>query len=133
MEQADVLIDPFRPGVMERLNLGPEVFLGDSASGIKGVNHKLVYARLVGFSRTGGYSFLRYVNPVVQANKLISQVRTRIWQVGPSAAPGTLLSRADIPSHPGHDLNYLAVSGALSVRLAPSMDPTLVLNSSYSS
>ncbi|KAF7372054.1 Acyl-CoA dehydrogenase [Mycena venus] len=25
---ADILIDPFRPGVMERLGLGPEVFLG---------------------------------------------------------------------------------------------------------
>ena len=113
---------------MERLKLGPEVFFGDSALGTKGVNHKLIYARLVGFSRTGGYSFMKCANPVVQANKLISQVHISIWQVGLNEAPETLLSEADIPSHPGHDLNYLALSGALSVRLAPSVDPMLVLN-----
>lgn len=39
---ADVLIDPFRPGVLERLGLGPGVFLRD------GLNKKLVYARLSG-------------------------------------------------------------------------------------
>ena len=49
LQRADVLIDPFRPGVMERLGLGPEVFLGEN-----GANPKLVYARLVGFPRTGG-------------------------------------------------------------------------------
>ena len=48
VERADVLIDPFRPGVMERLSLGPEVFFGE-----RGANGRLVYARLVGFSRTG--------------------------------------------------------------------------------
>ncbi|RDB26373.1 Alpha-methylacyl-CoA racemase [Hypsizygus marmoreus] len=48
---ADVLIDPFRPGVMERLGLGPEVFLGDGEK--KGLNEKLIYARIVGFPRTG--------------------------------------------------------------------------------
>ena len=48
VERADVLIDPFRPGVMERLGLGPEVFLGE-----RGANGRLVYAWLVGFSRTG--------------------------------------------------------------------------------
>ena len=45
---ADVLIDPFRPGVMERLGLGPDVFLGED-----GTNNRIVYARLVGFARTG--------------------------------------------------------------------------------
>lgn len=44
VEQADVLIDPFRPGVLERLGLGPEVFLDES----KGTNVRLIYARLVG-------------------------------------------------------------------------------------
>lgn len=43
LAKADVLIDPFRPGVMERLGLGPEVFLGDS-----GLNKRLVYARIAG-------------------------------------------------------------------------------------
>jgi len=44
---ADVLIDPFRPGVMERLGLGPEVFLG--GNGLTGLNEKLIYARMVGY------------------------------------------------------------------------------------
>lgn len=41
--QADVLIDPFRPGVMERLGLGPDVFLSEG-----GLNKRLVFARLAG-------------------------------------------------------------------------------------
>lgn len=67
VEYADVLIDPFRPGVMERLKLGPEVFLGESASRTKvmGANEKLIYARMVGFPRTGGCSFLRWRIPCV--------------------------------------------------------------------
>ena len=40
---SDVLIDPFRPGVLERIGLGPDVFLG-----AKGVNERLVYARIIG-------------------------------------------------------------------------------------
>jgi len=48
---ADVVIDPYRPGVLERLGLGPELFLGDGQG--KGLNEKLIYARLVGFPRTG--------------------------------------------------------------------------------
>lgn len=48
VRRADVLLDPFRPGVMERLGLGPEVFLGEGKE-----NGRLVYARIVGFSRTG--------------------------------------------------------------------------------
>ena len=40
---ADVLIDPFRPGVMERLGLGPDAFLGKN-----GLNPKLIYTRIVG-------------------------------------------------------------------------------------
>ncbi|EAU85506.2 alpha-methylacyl-CoA racemase [Coprinopsis cinerea okayama7 len=43
---ADVIIDPFRPGVMERLGLGPEVFLGDGTKA--GLNERLIYARIVG-------------------------------------------------------------------------------------
>ncbi|PPQ90997.1 hypothetical protein CVT25_013922 [Psilocybe cyanescens] len=51
ISSADVLIDPFRPGVLERLGLGPELFLGDGTR--KGLNKKLIYARIVGFPRTG--------------------------------------------------------------------------------
>ncbi|CAE6510899.1 unnamed protein product [Rhizoctonia solani] len=43
ISKSHVLIDPFRPGVMENLGLGPEVFLGSQA-----INPRLVYARLVG-------------------------------------------------------------------------------------
>ena len=43
--KADVLIEGFRPGVTERLGLGPE----DCAN----VNDKLVYARMTGWGQTG--------------------------------------------------------------------------------
>ncbi|CAE6437217.1 unnamed protein product [Rhizoctonia solani] len=48
ISKSHVLIDPFRPGVMENLGLGPEVFLGSQA-----MNPRLIYARLVGFDRHG--------------------------------------------------------------------------------
>ncbi|QUC19585.1 uncharacterized protein UV8b_03826 [Ustilaginoidea virens] len=63
---ADVLIDPFRPGVLEKLGLGPDELLG--------INPRLIYGRLTGFRRDGRY--------------------------------------ADMA---GHDINYLAVSGVLSL------------------
>jgi alpha-methylacyl-CoA racemase len=44
---ADVVIDPFRPGVMEKLGLGPEIFLGNNGSEA-GLNKRLIYARLAG-------------------------------------------------------------------------------------
>ncbi|KAI0339502.1 CoA-transferase family III [Trametopsis cervina] len=78
IERADVLIDPFRPGVMERLGLGPDVFLGDG-----GRNTRLVYARLAGFAHT---------------------------------------DRA------GHDLNYLAQSGVLSMFPGTASKPAFPLN-----
>ncbi|KAJ7593029.1 CoA-transferase family III domain-containing protein [Mycena floridula] len=72
ISQADILIDPFRPGVLERLGLGPELFLGD---GVKdGLNPRLIYARIVGFPRTGPHKDMA-----------------------------------------GHDINYLAISGVLSM------------------
>ncbi|CAO3643805.1 unnamed protein product [Mucor hiemalis] len=43
--KADVLLDPFRPGVMEKLGLGPEVLLK--------LNPRLIYARLSGFGQSG--------------------------------------------------------------------------------
>jgi alpha-methylacyl-CoA racemase len=63
-ERADVLVEGFRPGVMERLGLGPEVCLDR--------NPRLIYGRMTGWG-----------------------------QDGPLAASA------------GHDLNYLALSGAL--------------------
>jgi len=62
--KADVLLEGFRPGVMERLGLGPEVALA--------ANPALVYGRMTGWG-----------------------------QDGPMAA------------QPGHDIDYIALSGAL--------------------
>ena len=42
---ADGIIEGFRPGVMERLGLGPDVLLAD--------NPKLVYGRMTGWGQTG--------------------------------------------------------------------------------
>ncbi|QZD96351.1 CaiB/BaiF CoA transferase family protein [Qipengyuania gelatinilytica] len=64
LTNADVLIEGFRPGVMERLGLGPDVVLG--------LNPRLVYARMTGWGQDG---------PLAQAA--------------------------------GHDLNYIAITGAL--------------------
>lgn len=64
IDGADALIEGMRPGVMERLGLGPEVCLTR--------NPRLVYGRMTGWGQTG---------PLAQAA--------------------------------GHDLNYIALSGAL--------------------
>lgn len=44
-ERADVLIEGFRPGVMERLGLGPDIVLAR--------NPKLVYGRMTGYGQNG--------------------------------------------------------------------------------
>ena len=44
---ADILIDPYRPGVLEKLGFGPDVLLR--------MNPKLIFARLTGFRRDGPY------------------------------------------------------------------------------
>ena len=64
VEKADALIEGFRPGVMERLGLGPDVCLAR--------NPKLVYGRMTGWGQDG---------PLAQAA--------------------------------GHDINYIALAGAL--------------------
>lgn len=67
---ADALIEGFRPGVMERLGLGPDVCLA--------ANPALVYGRMTGWGQTG---------PLAHAA--------------------------------GHDINYIALSGALHAIGAP--------------
>jgi len=64
IDRADVLIEGFRPGVMERLGLGPDVCMARRPS--------LVYGRMTGWGQSG---------PLAQAA--------------------------------GHDINYIAISGAL--------------------
>jgi alpha-methylacyl-CoA racemase len=63
--KADVLIEGFRPGVMERLGLGPDELLS--------LNPRLIYARMTGWGQDG---------PLAHAA--------------------------------GHDINYIAITGALS-------------------
>jgi alpha-methylacyl-CoA racemase len=64
VKQADILLEAFRPGVMERLGLGPDVCLAH--------NPRLVFGRMTGWGQTG---------PLAHAA--------------------------------GHDINYIALSGAL--------------------
>ncbi|OZJ04499.1 hypothetical protein BZG36_02257 [Bifiguratus adelaidae] len=45
VKQVDVVIEPFRAGVMEKLGLGPDVLLKE--------NEKLVYARMTGWGQRG--------------------------------------------------------------------------------
>jgi len=81
IEGADALIEGFRPGVMERLGLGPESFAAR--------HPRLVYGRVTGWGQTG---------PLAQAA--------------------------------GHDINYVALTGVLSVATragtAPSIPATLI-------
>src|SRR5690554_6704393 len=78
IDTADVLIEGFRPGVMERLGLGPDDALAR--------NPRLVYGRMTGFGQTGPFA-----------------------------------------QQPGHDINYVALSGALHA-LGPKDKPAVPLN-----
>ncbi len=48
LENADVLIDPFRPGVCEKLGIGPDVCMER--------NPRLVFARMTGWGQTGPFA-----------------------------------------------------------------------------
>ncbi|WP_019515055.1 CaiB/BaiF CoA transferase family protein [Sphingomonas sp. Mn802worker] len=76
---ADALIEGFRPGVMERLGLGPDTLIGD--------NPRLVYGRMTGWGQTGP-----------RANE------------------------------PGHDINYIALSGVLHALGRAGEKPTPPIN-----
>ncbi|WP_336334470.1 CaiB/BaiF CoA-transferase family protein [Pseudomonas putida] len=77
--QADVLVEGFRPGVMERLGLGPEACLK--------ANPRLVYGRMTGWGQDG---------PLAQA--------------------------------PGHDINYISLTGALHAMGRAGEAPAIPLN-----
>ena len=79
VEQADVLIEGFRPGVAEKLGLGPEA--------CRARNPRLVYGRMTGWGQSG---------PLSQAA--------------------------------GHDINYIALSGALHAMGAADRPPAPPLN-----
>ncbi len=77
--KSDALIEGFRPGVMERLGLGPDVCLA--------LNPRLVFGRMTGWGQTG---------PLAHAA--------------------------------GHDINYIALSGALHAIGPRGEKPTVPLN-----
>ncbi len=79
VDQADVLIEGFRPGVMERLGLGPDVCLER--------NPRLIYGRMTGWGQEG---------PLAHAA--------------------------------GHDINYIALAGALEPIGRKGEKPTPPLN-----
>ena len=79
IESADVVIEGFRPGVMERLGLGPDV--------CHTRNPKLVYGRMTGWGQFG-----------------------------------------EISKAAGHDINYIALSGALHAIGPKDTNPTPPLN-----
>ncbi|MCG2842015.1 CoA transferase [Sandaracinobacter sp. RS1-74] len=78
-KSADGFLEGLRPGVMERLGLGPEVLLAD--------NPKLVYGRMTGWGQSGPYA---------------------------AAA--------------GHDINYIALAGALHAYGRAGEKPTPPIN-----
>ncbi len=78
IQSADVLLEGYRPGVMERLGLGPDVCMA--------ANPRLIYGRMTGWGQDG---------PLAKA--------------------------------PGHDLNYLALTGLLSA-MGTKDEPVFPLN-----
>jgi alpha-methylacyl-CoA racemase len=93
-KSADGIIEGYRPGVMERLGLGPDVLLAD--------NPKLIYGRMTGWGQFGPYAHaaghdINYIS--------LSGVDRRDgagWgQFGPYAHAA------------GHDINYISLSGVL--------------------
>lgn len=59
VKEVDVIIENFRPGVMEKLGLGYET--------LKEVNPGLIYASVSGFGQTGPYSKRAGYDPIAQA------------------------------------------------------------------
>lgn len=57
--KADVLLQNFRPGAVDRMGIGPEA--------IHAVNPDLIYVSISGFGPTGPYSQWRVYDPIVQA------------------------------------------------------------------
>ncbi|MFQ5914387.1 MAG: CaiB/BaiF CoA transferase family protein [Nitrospinota bacterium] len=58
-DKCDVLVENFRPGVMERLGLGPET--------LRQKNPRLIYASVTGFGQSGPYAQRPAYDMIVQA------------------------------------------------------------------
>ncbi|MYA68142.1 MAG: CoA transferase [Gammaproteobacteria bacterium] len=59
IEQADVLLQNFRPGAMERMGFGAEA--------VRARNERIIYVSISGFGETGPYADQRVYDPVIQA------------------------------------------------------------------
>lgn len=59
VKDADVLVENYRPGVMERLGIGYDV--------LKAINEKLVFASINGVGNTGPYAHRRIYDGIIQA------------------------------------------------------------------
>ncbi len=59
IEQADVLLQNFRPGAMKRMGFGEET--------VRARNQRIIYVSISGFGETGPYADQRVYDPVIQA------------------------------------------------------------------
>jgi CoA:oxalate CoA-transferase len=79
VKKSDVLVENFRPGVMERLGLGPEAALA--------LNPRLVYCSISGFGHTGPWSQRPAYDAVVQGMSGIMAITGSAD--GPPVKPGS--------------------------------------------
>ena len=68
VETADVVIENYRPGVMERLGIGYDT--------LKAINPKIVFASINGVGHTGPYSGRRVYDAIVQSISGIGSLQT---------------------------------------------------------
>ena len=71
IEHVDVLLENYRPGVMDRLGLGYDT--------VRARNERLIYASISGYGQTGSWAHRRAYAPVVEAETgvIASQGRSR--------------------------------------------------------
>ena len=65
-EQADVIVENFRPGTMEKLGIGYET--------LRASNARLIYCGLTGFGTTGPYRDRPALDPIIQAMSGVMQL-----------------------------------------------------------
>lgn len=76
IETADVLIQNFRPGVVERLGIGYE--------SVKELNPNIIYASISGFGPTGPYAHKPVFDPLVQSLSGLTTVQAGADNARPS-------------------------------------------------